>query len=175
MYLSAPTTWRGLNLLGHLLEVDTRQPKTTARARAATRSCGAAEPIPRYYSLRSSPRGRRFLLLTHFSGNTVRFSLDTALDALREIAANSVSATDPAPRSLGRLQSGLQFHAGLRAAAAPAGVPGQLQTISRRLRSVDPAVPERLHQCHTPDPIRPYPTIERAAKLMSMQQQQQQQ
>jgi uncharacterized alpha-E superfamily protein len=118
MYLErADNVARALNLLGHLLEVDTAgQPEDdgTVRWLAVLRSCGSAEAYSRYYSLRVEPaRVVEFLLLNPIFPQSVRFSLDAAHDALRGIAAEHtlVVSSNPALRALGRLQAGLEYTA----------------------------------------------------------------
>ena len=118
MYLErADNVARALNLLGHLLEVDTGgEPGDdgTVRWLAVLRSCGSAEAYSRYYSLRVEPaRVVEFLLLNPIFPQSVRFSLNAAHDALRGIASEQalVGGSNPALRALGRLQSGLEYTA----------------------------------------------------------------
>jgi uncharacterized alpha-E superfamily protein len=118
MYLErADNVARALNLLGHLLEVDTAgEPADdgTVRWLAVLRSCGSAEAYSRYYSLRVEPaRVVEFLLLNPIFPQSVRFSLNAAHDALRGIASDQalVDGSNPALRALGRLQSGLEYTA----------------------------------------------------------------
>jgi uncharacterized alpha-E superfamily protein len=127
MYLErADNVARALNLLGHLLEVDVAgQPADdgTVRWLAVLRSCGSVEAYSRYYSLRVEPaRVVEFLLLNPIFPQSVRFSLNAAHEALQGIAVEQalpdasssglrMSGSNPAVRTLGRLQARLEYTA----------------------------------------------------------------
>jgi uncharacterized alpha-E superfamily protein len=191
MYLErADNVARALNLLGHLLEVDTLgQPEDdgTVRWLAVLRSCGAAEAYSRYYSLRVEPaRVVEFLLLNPIFPQSVRFSLDAAHDALREIASDQafMGSSNPALRALGRLRAGLEFTAVDELLAS--GLRAFLDTLQVRIADASDQVTAMYlsdfsnghhngsngSNGSNGDRLR---TVEHAAVLMSIQQQQQQQ
>ena len=99
---------------------------------AVLRSCGAAEAYAHYYSLRIEPaRVIEFLLLNPLFPQSVRFCLDTAMEALEGIAgpvavgAPGAGKGDLAVRALGLLRGAAAAHGRGRGAGGGAGaVPG---------------------------------------------------
>jgi uncharacterized alpha-E superfamily protein len=178
MYLErADNVARALNLLGHLLEVDTAgTPGTdsTIRWLAVLRSCGSAEAYARYYSLRVEPaRVVEFLLLNPIFPQSVRFSLNAAHDSLRAIADDSELlgglSSNLAIRALGRLQARLEY------AAVDELIEGGLQAFLDDLQSRIADASDQVTALYLSDFAyhREMGAAERAAMIMAAQQQQQ--
>jgi uncharacterized alpha-E superfamily protein len=178
MYVErADNVARALNLLGHLLEVERIGQyggDETVRWMAVLRSCGSAEAYSRYYSLRVEPaRVVEFLLLNPIFPQSVRFSLNTAYDALRAIAGETSQpgAPNPAVRALGHLQARLEY------AAVDELIEAGLREFLEDLQGRIATASDLVTALYLSDlPIRSGPAAaERAAMIMALQQQQQQQ
>jgi uncharacterized alpha-E superfamily protein len=176
MYLErADNVARALHLLGHLLEVEhigEYGGDETVRWLVVLRSCGSAEAYSRYYSLRVEPaRVVEFLLLNPIFPQSVRFSLNTAYDALRAIAGDNsqLGSPNPAVRTLGYLQARLEY------AAVDELIEAGLRDFLEDLQARIAAASDQVTAVYLTDlPLRSEPAAaERAAMIMALQQQQQ--
>jgi uncharacterized alpha-E superfamily protein len=173
MYLErADNVARALNLLGHLLEVDSPGfpgDDGTVRWLAVLRSCGSAEAYARYYSLRVEPaRVVEFLLLNPIFPQSVRFSLNAAHDALRGIATEQalLGSSNQAIRALGRLQARLEY------AAVDELLEGGLRTFLDDLQARIADASDQVTTLYLSDvwSYRERGAAERAAMIMAVQQ-----
>ena len=160
---------RVLGLQSHLLaEAEDEDP---VRWLAVLRSCGSGEAYARYYSLRvEPPLVVEFLLLNPIFPQSVRFSLRTAADALRQIGGGQAprESASPAMRALGLLSAELD-HATVEEVLG-AGLPRYLAGVQARIRGVIDQV-TRAYLRQEPQPPRQV-ALARAAMIMAAQQQQ---
>jgi uncharacterized alpha-E superfamily protein len=176
MYLErADNVARALHLLGRLLEVEhigQYGGDETVRWLAVLRSCGSAEAYSRYYSLRIEPaRVVEFLLLNPIFPQSVRFSLNTAYDAMRSIAGESEQhgGANPAVRALGHLQARFEY------TAVDELIEAGLREFLKDLQARIAGASDHITALYLSDlPLRSEPAAaERAAMIMALQQQQQ--
>jgi len=142
------------------------------------RSCGAAEAYSHYYALRIEPaRVIEFLLLNPLFPQSIRFCLETAMDALEGIAgpvvvgAPGAGKGDLAVRALGLLEARLRHTAVDE--VLEEGLEPFLEDIQHRIQVVSEHVTAGYLR-DEPQPGRLVAVV-RAAMIMATQQQQQQQ
>jgi uncharacterized alpha-E superfamily protein len=174
MYLErADNVARALHVLGHLLEVERLGQyggDETVRWLAVLRSCGSVEAYSQYYSLRIEPaRVVEFLLLNPIFPQSVRFSLNTAYDAIRSIVVESAQpgGANPALRALGNLQASLEYAAVDE--LIEAGLREFLEDLQARIAGASDQI-TALYLSDLPYRSEP-PAAERAAMIMALQQQ----
>ncbi|MGE3269656.1 MAG: alpha-E domain-containing protein [Chloroflexota bacterium] len=143
---------------------------------AVLRSCGAAEAYSHYYALRIEPaRVIEFLLLNPLFPQSIRFCLETAMNALEAIAgpvtlgAPGIGKGDLAVRALGLLEARLRHTAVDE--VLEAGLEPFLEDIQHRVRVVSEHVTAGYLR-DEPQPGR-LVAVARAAMIMASQQQQQ--
>ena len=145
---------------------------------AVLRSCGAAEAYSHYYALRIEPaRVIEFLLLNPLFPQSIRFCLESAMDALEGIAgpvmvgAPGVGKGDLAVRALGLLE------ARLRHTAVDEVLEGGLEQFLEDIQHRVHVVSEHVTAGYLRDEPQPgrLVAVARAAMIMASQQQQQQQ
>ena len=140
------------------------------------RSCGAAEAYSHYYALRIEPaRVIEFLLLNPLFPHSIRFCLDTAMNALEGIAgpvalgAPGVGKGDLAVRALGLLEARLRHTAVDE--VLEEGLESFLEDVQHRIQVVSEHVTAGYLR-DEPQPGRLVAVV-RAAMIMATQQQQQ--
>jgi uncharacterized alpha-E superfamily protein len=140
---------------------------------AVLRSCGAAEAYSHYYALRIEPaRVIEFLLLNPLFPQSIRFCLDTAMNALEGIAGPAVGGVgkgDLAVRALGLLAARLRHTAVDE--VLEEGLEAFLEDVEHRIQVVS----EHITAGYLRDEPQPgrLVAVARAAMIMAEQQQQQ--
>ncbi len=143
---------------------------------AVLRSCGAAEAYSHYYALRIEPaRVIEFLLLNPLFPQSIRFCLETAMNALESIAgpaglgAPGIGKGDLAVRALGLLE------ARLRHTAVDEVLEGGLEPFLEDIQHRVQVVSEHVTAGYLRDEPQPgrLVAVARAAMIMATQQQQQ--
>jgi uncharacterized alpha-E superfamily protein len=144
---------------------------------AVLRSCGAAEAYSHYYALRIEPaRVIEFLLLNPLFPHSIRFCLETAMQALETIAgpealgAPGAGKGDLAVRALGLLEARLRHTAVDE--VLEEGLESFLEDVQHRIQVVSEHVTAGYLR-DEPQPGR-LVAVARAAMIMAAQQQQQQ-
>lgn len=175
----ADTLARILTLQAHLLQAGGAAGQDdVVRWLAVLRSCGAAEAYSHYYALRIEPaRVIEFLLLNPLFPQSIRFCLESAMQALERIAGPvalggpAVGKGDLAVRALGLLEARLRHTAVDE--VLEEGLEAFLEDVQHRIQVVSEHVTAGYLR-DEPQPGR-LVAVARAAMIMATQQQQQQQ